>query len=312
MTFTACPAWIETGQNESFTARQMLNSLVEYPGLATWGELAVTQSATPAMSVSIAAGRCFIRGSAANLSGQIFNAQGMYFGMNDGPLTRTIQPANATNPRIDLVCATVTDTSYGGASNSGDITVVTGTPNATPQPPATPANSYALAQVYVAANAPSITNANITTVAVPYDYLHVELSGPTLSGLPTGTKNNFGTMSIQSANSFNYQLPGTTTPSWIQGLSNGQVQLLQDGNYVFTLRYANPAGDPGALTLGIDLSGSRSIGGMFMASRDASYIDYHLSVSGQVRCQANDVLSLYHYSSNAPNCSGYFFIDKLS
>jgi hypothetical protein len=109
------------------------------------------------MSVQIASGWAAIVGTTqANM--------GVYTAYNDATATAAIATANATNPRIDIVCLTVNDAYYTGSTNNVVINVVTGTPAGSPTVPATPANSVVLAQIAVAANATTITNGNITDV----------------------------------------------------------------------------------------------------------------------------------------------------
>lgn len=120
------------------------------------GDLSVSQNGTPNMSVNVAAGQALINGT------QNTTSQGAYEMLNDATVNLAIAASDPTNPRIDIVCASVQDAAYSGASNQALLQVVTGTPAASPSPPATPANSIVLAQVAVAANATSITNGNIT------------------------------------------------------------------------------------------------------------------------------------------------------
>ena len=115
----------------------------------------VSQHSTPNMSVDVTAGQCVIPGT-------VTATQGAYVGTSDATQTLAIAAANATNPRIDIVCITVEDSQYAGANNDAVLQVITGTPAASPSAPAAPANSIILAQIAVAANATSITNANIT------------------------------------------------------------------------------------------------------------------------------------------------------
>lgn len=75
-----------------------------------------------------------------------------------------ILASDPTNPRIDLVCLSVEDQDYSGTSNEGVLQVVTGTPAASPVAPSAPSSSCVLAHVSVAANATSITAADITDV----------------------------------------------------------------------------------------------------------------------------------------------------
>lgn len=122
-------------------------------------DLAVTQNGTPNMSVNVAAGRAFIRsGNASSI------AAATYAAMNDATVNVAISAADPTNPRIDLVVIQVRDTNYGEAASDARLTVVTGTPAASPAVPALTSfpNSLVLAQVAVAAAVTTITNANIT------------------------------------------------------------------------------------------------------------------------------------------------------
>jgi hypothetical protein len=126
-------------------------------GVVRSTDLAVTQNGTPNMSVNVAAGGCFIRGTqSAN--------QGAYHLFNDATLNIIIPSADLTNPRRDLVIAQVRDLNYSGAEKDARIIVVTGTPAASPSDPslASYPNALVLARVAVAANASSIVTANIT------------------------------------------------------------------------------------------------------------------------------------------------------
>lgn len=128
-------------------------------GVVGSGDLAVSQNGTPNMSVNVAAGRAFIRsGNASSI------AAGTYAAMNDAVVNVAISAADPTNPRIDLVVLQVRDTNYGEAASDARLTVVTGTPAASPAVPALTAfpNALVLAQVAVGAAVSSILTANIT------------------------------------------------------------------------------------------------------------------------------------------------------
>ena len=87
---------------------------------------------------------------------------GVYQAYNNANAVLTISAANPTNPRIDLICITVSDAFYTGVTNTVAFQVVAGTPAVTPTVPSVPTNSIALAQVLVGAGVTTITNANIT------------------------------------------------------------------------------------------------------------------------------------------------------
>lgn len=90
---------------------------------------------------------------------------GAYVATLASQVALTVAPADAVNPRIDLVCAMVTDN--GDATSSGSVQIITGTPAVTPVPPATPANGLRLAWVTVPATSTSVTFGNLTDLR-PY------------------------------------------------------------------------------------------------------------------------------------------------
>jgi hypothetical protein len=79
-----------------------------------------------------------------------------------GPLTA----APASNSRIDLIICQVRDVALDAGTNNDFIfTYVTGTAAASPTPPATPANAYAMAQITVASGMTNLNTATINIVA---------------------------------------------------------------------------------------------------------------------------------------------------
>jgi hypothetical protein len=121
--------------------------------------LAVTQNTPPGLSVVVASGWAAIVGTTqANM--------GTYVTYNDASVVLSLNTANPTNPRIDLICATVNDAYYTGSLNNVVIQAIAGTPAGSPVAPALPANSITLATVAVGAGATAITNANITDTRV--------------------------------------------------------------------------------------------------------------------------------------------------
>lgn len=151
------PSWLQNGSHPAENDRLTTTGVIwRTGGVADFGSMRVSQSGTPAMSVSIAAGHAMIAGT------QTAN-QGLYIAYNDGATTVAIATASPTLPRIDRICVVVQDAFYGGTANNQVIyQAVTGTPNASPVAPAAPNNAVTLALVAVAANATSIVDANIT------------------------------------------------------------------------------------------------------------------------------------------------------
>lgn len=153
-------------------------------GVINTGDLAVTQNGTPNMSVNVATGGCFIRGT--------LNAnQGAYHLWNDGTVNLSISAADATNGRRDLVIAQVRDAAYSGATNDARITVVTGTPAASPADPSLASfpNALVLARITVAAGDTNINTADITDLRTV-----ANLSGK----MPTFTTQALATTAIPS------------------------------------------------------------------------------------------------------------------
>lgn len=177
--FSTTPFALQNSAHSADLFRQAVSSLIPPGGgLVTTGDLAVTQTGTPSMNVSVGVGRCWIPGTnVGNVTGGNFSSQAMYYGQNPAAYTASVTTADSVNPRIDVVYAAVQDSQYAGTTNAGVIAVAAGAPASGAAYPANaptlPANSIALAWINVAANASSITNANITNLAAAY-YTGVE------------------------------------------------------------------------------------------------------------------------------------------
>lgn len=227
MAITAAPFALKNLGLDAEPLRQAVASLIPNGGgIVQPGDLAVTQTGTPSLGVLVGVGRAWMPGTnTANLSGQTYSTQGQYFALNDAPFTVNLATADPTNPRIDLIYIGAVDTQYGGASNIIKIDKVTGTPNATPAVPTLPANSIALGQVAVAANAANVTNANITPVAVGVTK-HAEWNSVS-SGLASAVVYNIGGCTpIASA---------TTDPNFYSIAANVGITPSLPGAYLVTL-----------------------------------------------------------------------------
>lgn len=125
-------------------------------GVARAGDFAVTQRGAGAnMSVDVATGGAMVGGTESA-------TQGEYYVHSTATINVAITAADATNPRKDIVGIRVRDSEYSGASNDAVVTVITGTPAASPAEPALPANFLSLALVDVPAADTAITNSQIT------------------------------------------------------------------------------------------------------------------------------------------------------
>jgi hypothetical protein len=159
MTLRTPPSWLQNGSHPAENDRLTTQALWATTGIIKSTSLAVTQNSPVGMSVIIASGWCAIVGTTqVNM--------GTYVGYNDAATVVAITTANPTNPRIDLICATVNDAYYTGSTNNVVFQVIAGTPAGSPVAPALPANSISLATVDVAAGALSIVTGNITDLRV--------------------------------------------------------------------------------------------------------------------------------------------------
>jgi hypothetical protein len=149
------PSWLQNGSHPAENDRLQMQSIFNTTGIIGATSLQVTQNSSLGMTVFVASGW-------AAIVGTYQSNMGVYNVYNDATTTLTVTAANASNPRIDLVCVTIQDAFYTGASNTTLFQVIAGTPAVSPVAPALPTNSIALAYITVAAGATQVLNANIT------------------------------------------------------------------------------------------------------------------------------------------------------
>lgn len=159
MTVRTPPSWLQNGSHPAENDRLTTQALWATTGIIKSDSLLVHQNTPAGLSVVVDSGWAAIVGTVqANM--------GTYVTYNDASIVLSLNTADPTNPRIDLVCATVNDAYYTGSLNNVVIQVVAGTPAGSPVAPSLPANSISLATVAVGAGATAITNANITDTRV--------------------------------------------------------------------------------------------------------------------------------------------------
>ena len=154
------PPWVLQGGTVTHPAllfRRMLAGLFSegVAGFNTSGDMKVTQSGTPGMSVVVARGGVYIKGDDAT-------DQGLYFQYNDADVTLTVPAAHATLARKDIVVCHVYDNFHGQAGDTAILEYIAGTAAGSPAEPTLPATAYKLATVDVPAADTSITNSQIT------------------------------------------------------------------------------------------------------------------------------------------------------
>jgi hypothetical protein len=153
------PSWQQNASHPAENDRLTTQGIWRTTGILKSTDLAVSANGVPNMSVNVALGW-------AAIVGDYTTNMGAYIAYNDATTNLTITTANGSNPRIDKICMTISDSYYTGALNQVAFNVVAGTPAGTPAAPATPTNSIALATVYVGAGATSIVTGNITDTRV--------------------------------------------------------------------------------------------------------------------------------------------------
>lgn len=123
--------------------------------------LAVTAGGE-SLTVVVDAGSAFILGDD-------FAGEGMYFVSNDAPVTLELDPADAADPRCDLVIAQVDGTAT-DCADAWILTTVTGVPAPTPSCPDVPPGAILLATLDVAAGATSLTAGDVNDAREAYEY----------------------------------------------------------------------------------------------------------------------------------------------
>lgn len=194
MTVHTPPSWLQNGSHPAENDRLTTQALWATTGIIAPSSLEVTANSPVGMSVLVTSGW-------AAIVGTIQPNMGTYVAYNDATVTLTIATANPTNPRIDLVCMTVNDSYYTGATDNVVLQVITGTPASSPVAPSLPANSISLATVAVAAAATTITSGNITDqrVSVTTNLPIGDITGVTAgTGLTGGGTSGTVTLAIDS------------------------------------------------------------------------------------------------------------------
>lgn len=233
--------------------RRMSQSLLAGSGVVDDPDLQVTALSTPAMAVNVAAGQIWIPGTLGATTGlppnntaqteweapASFTSQGSYYALSNAVDQQSIAAADASNPRIDLVVATVLDQYYAGSQSEAILQVITGTPapSGSQVPPTPPASSLVLAEVAVAAAATSITSGDITDLRVMQELAPSGLFG---SGVAQGA-------SVSVNGSSTAQLNSYTIPSQNRGYV-AQVSA--------SITYKDPASSEVEMTWSLEVDGN--------------------------------------------------------
>lgn len=185
MTLRTPPSWEQNASHPAENDRLTTQALWATTGIIASSSLEVTPNSPVGMSVVVADGWAAVVGTTQP-------DMGTYVAYNDAPVVLTITTANPTNPRIDLVCLTINDSYYSGASDNVVFQVIAGTPAGSPVAPSLPANSIALAEISVPAAATTIVSGYISderilaTSHVPGDISQVVAGAGLTGGGSTG------------------------------------------------------------------------------------------------------------------------------
>jgi hypothetical protein len=263
MTLQTPPSWLQAGSYPAQYDRLTAQALWATTGIIGSSSLAVTANSPAGMSVRVASGWAAIVGTTTS-------NMGVYTIFNDAQDTLTITTADPTNPRIDLVCATVRDAFYSGANNDVIFQVIAGTPAGSPVAPSLPANSISLATVAVGAAVTQINTGNITDTRVDVTTnLSGDISSVTAGAGLTGGGSS-GAVTLAASVATNAQT-GTT-----------YTLALADNGKLVTLANASPV----AVTIPLNSSVALPVGAVIMmAAYDAGAVT--ISGAGGVTVVSN-------------------------
>ena len=239
MTLHLPPSWLQNGSHPAENDRLTQQALWATTGVINMSSMEVTANSPVAMNVFVSSGWAAIVGTTQPL-------MGTYVAFNDDDVLLTITTANATNPRWDLIVATVNDSYYSGATDNVVYQVIAGTPASSPAVPATPANSIALAKVYVGAAVLSINSGDITDLRVEVT-TNVPSNPGDITGVTAGTGLSGGgtagdvTLSINTAVTADLTTAQTLTN---KTLTSPKVNV---GINAKSAAYTTLAGDDGQL-----------------------------------------------------------------
>ena len=221
------PSWLQNGSHPAENDRLTAKAIWQTSGIVNATDLQITQNSSPNMSVNVSSGYAAIVGTTqANM--------GTYMAYNDAASTLTVTTADPTNPRIDLVVATVSDAFYTGTTNTVAFNVIAGTPASSPTVPATPVNSIALAKIAVGAAVGSITNANITDLRVmattPFNSLSLLINNQTGTSYTLATADADNLVTLSNTSAITVTVPPSTFPVGTQitlaQINTGQVTVV--------------------------------------------------------------------------------------
>lgn len=208
-----------------------------FGGIVTTGDLLVSQNGTPNMTVNVAAGVCYIRGTS-------ISTQGIYRCIASSTTNLAIAAAHATLERWDLVVGRIYDNTHDGSGfHKWELEVVTGTPSGSPSEPSLPASSFKIARVTVPAADTAITDSQITNSASVLNFRPAVTELSILGSTLYGSKIQFGRSTINATDT---QTETDTTVSFPTSFATApKVVITQfdasSNSYVFRVQSTSTA-----------------------------------------------------------------------
>lgn len=160
---TSLPMWLTGCTYDGNSGNDLRNSMVTAmfydPGIITSSTIGVRSGVVGGAGLFVQPGtgmQVLVQPGSYVVAASSSPINGAYVSTLASQAALTVQTADPTNSRIDLIVAVVSDT--GTSASFGAVQIITGTPAPTPVAPSTPANSITLAQLTVPAAASSITS----------------------------------------------------------------------------------------------------------------------------------------------------------
>ena len=147
-----------TGMREDMLMK-VFNIFLNDAGIASSGDLLTTETSSPSMGVTVAAGQCFVKN--ADYSLNVVDGT-RFWGVLAEEHTISISANTSGSTRYDIMLIQISIVAVpdGYAKNVATVEILEGTPGA--GVPATPSNSYKVCEIEVPDSATSILDANIT------------------------------------------------------------------------------------------------------------------------------------------------------
>jgi hypothetical protein len=230
---TSLPMWLTGATYDANSGNDLRNSGVTAyfydQGIATGttigvlggvvGGTGLAVSAGTGMTVTVQPGSYVVPNSSTPTAGG-------YASTLSTQATLTVQTADPSNSRIDIIVAYVSD--VGSSSSFGAIQIITGVAGPSPSVPTAPANSITLARLTVTAAATSITAGMLSDVR-PFT---VATGGILVA--PRGTVNGYkGQIAYDPASNAFYHNNGTTNATQLHVLPWVPIIQTRNTNFVF-------------------------------------------------------------------------------